>query len=153
MSTEKPLKLTIELVPLTSWYNNMRSIMNKQQWDILRRKVYADYAYKCGICGTNNVTLNCHEIWEYDDQNHIQKLKGFITLCRLCHWVKHIGLAGIRASEGQLDFEEIITHFMSVNGCGRQTFESHRSEAFKTWEERSKHQWQLELRPFSDSKV
>lgn len=148
MSTDKPLKLAIELVPATNWYNNMRSIMTRQQWDTLRRRVYADYGYKCGICGMTNVTLNCHEIWEYDDQNHIQKLNGFIALCRLCHWVKHIGLAGIRASEGQLDFEEIIVHFMKVNGCDRNTFETHRSEAFQVWEERSKHQWQIQLGKF-----
>lgn len=148
MSTEKILKLTIELVPATSWYNNMRSVMSKQEWDTLRRKVYADYNYQCGICGMTNVILHCHEIWEYDDQNHIQKLNGFIALCKLCHWVKHIGLAGIRVSEGELDFEEIIHHFMKVNGCDRQTFESHRNHAFQVWEERSKYQWLIKLDKF-----
>lgn len=149
MNSQNPLKLTIELVPSTSWYNNMRSLMSKAKWDILRKKVYADYNYRCGICSMNNITLHCHEIWEYDDLNHLQKLNGFITLCKLCHWVKHIGLAGIRASEGQLDFEEIIQHFIKVNNCNRKTFESYRNEAFRIWEERSKHQWQIQLGEFA----
>ncbi|HCS78939.1 TPA: HNH endonuclease [Patescibacteria group bacterium] len=127
----------------------MRSLMLETKWDILRKKIYADYNYCCGVCEINNTTLHCHEIWEYDDLNHIQKLKGFIALCKFCHWVKHIGLAGMRASEDELDFEQIVAHFMKVNSCDRQTFEAHRNQAFRIWEERSKHQWQIQLGEFA----
>ena len=93
----KNLKLKIELVPKTSWYSNLRGKMSEKGWDNVRKKTYATFNYKCGICGSNEGQLHCHEIWEYDDKKHKQALKGFIALCVLCHHVKHIGLAGILA--------------------------------------------------------
>ncbi len=144
---DKPheLKLTIELVPQTSWYDNMRKVIPKTQWDKLRKRVYAEYGHKCGICGATEGRLNCHEIWKYDDTNHEQKLKGFIALCDLCHHVKHIGLAGILSQEGKLDLEKVVEHFMKVNGCDRKTFEEHRRKAFEQWRERSRHSWRVNL--------
>jgi hypothetical protein len=139
------LKLTIELVPQTSWYDNMRKVMPRTQWDKLRKRVYAEYGQRCGICGATEGRLNCHEIWEYDDTSYRQKLKGFIALCNFCHFVKHIGQAGILAQEGKLDFEKVVEHFMKVNGCDRRAFEEHRQKAFEQWRERSKHSWNVDL--------
>jgi len=140
----RKLKLTIELVPKTSWYNNMRKVLPKTEWDKLRKQTYAEYGHKCGICDAEG-RLNCHEIWEYDDSNHRQRLLGFIALCNLCHHVKHIGLAGILASKGQLDYEKVVEHFVKVNRCGRRGFDKHRKKAFTQWAERSKHDWQVDL--------
>ena len=138
------LVLTIELVPSTSWYKNLRKATTRDNWNKIRGKTYTDYKYKCGICGTE-ARLNCHEIWEYDDKRHMQKLKGFIALCDMCHHVKHIGLAGILASEGKLDFETVIQHFIKVNKCDRDTFEHHKKEAFDKWRARSQHKWKIDL--------
>jgi hypothetical protein len=140
----KELRLKIELVPSTSWYNNLRWYITKKDWDKIRKATYATYGYKCGICGAEG-RLNCHEIWEYDDKKHIQKLKGFIALCDMCHHVKHIGLAGIMALEGKLDYKKVIEHFMSVNNCDRRTFEKHKKRVFEEWRERSKHKWYVDL--------
>lgn len=141
---EKTLKLTIELVPQTSWYDNLRKYITQTTWDTLRKQVYADYGYRCGICGAAG-RLNCHEIWEYDDKQHIQKLAGFVALCNMCHHVKHIGLAGIIASEGKLDYEHIVEHFCLVNNCDKDTFEKHRKAAFDQWWERSQYEWRVDL--------
>jgi len=139
------LKLTIELVPKTSWYSNMRNKMRPSQWDKLRKNVYEEYENKCGICGSKKGRLNCHEIWKYDDTNHEQKLKGFIALCDMCHHVKHIGYAGILAVEGQLDFEKVIRHYMKVNNCNKETFEKHKKRAFSKWRKRSTYKWKVDL--------
>ncbi len=138
------MRLTIELVPRTSWYSNMRSVMPQSAWDRLRKSVYAEYNHRCGVCGAED-RLECHEIWEYDDKNHIQTLRGFIALCALCHRVKHIGLAGIHAREGKLDYEQVIEHFMRVNECNRKAFEQHKKQAFEQWRLRSQYQWQVNL--------
>jgi hypothetical protein len=138
------LKLTIELVPSTSWYNNMRKVLSPQEWDKVRKKSYEDYGHRCGICGASG-RLNCHEIWAYDDQKHIQKLNGFIALCDLCHHVKHICLAGILANKGQLDFENLIRHFMAVNACTRKIFDEHHKDAFEKWHSRSRYQWTVDF--------
>ncbi len=138
------LRLSVELVPSTSWYSNLRKAMPQSEWDRLRRKVYADYGHKCGICGAKG-RMNCHEIWVYNDDSQLQTLSGFIALCDLCHHVKHIGLAGILAAEGKLDYEKVVKHFMEVNDCGRKTFDEHKSVAFEVWRRRSRHSWTIAL--------
>lgn len=138
----RELKLTAELVPKTSWYNNMRKIVPPPEWDKIRRKTYAEYGHRCGICGSGG-RLNCHEIWCYDDHQHTQKLEGFVALCDLCHHVKHIGFAGVLAARGKLDYESVVEHFMSVNECERKTFEEHRKGAFYQWSQKSQHQWEV----------
>ncbi len=92
--------------------------------------------------------MNCHELWEFDERRRIQKLAGFISLCDMCHHVKHIGLAGILASEGKLDYEKIVEHFMKVNECSCQMFEEHRKKAFAIWERRSKQDWKVVVGDF-----
>ncbi len=145
MSEDIRLRLEIELVPSPCWYSNMRKVMTQAQWDKLRKQVYAEYGHRCGICGAHG-QLNCHERWSYDDERHIQTLEGYIALCTMCHHVKHIGLAGILASEGKLDYEQVVQHFCTVNSCTREDFELHRSRAFDQWRERSKHDdWQTEF--------
>lgn len=138
------LKLTIELVPRTSWFNNMRKMIPRPEWDKIRRRTYAEYGHRCGICGFKG-RLNCHEIWRYDDYSHVQKLHGFIALCDLCHHVKHIGFAGVLATRGELDYGSVVRHFMNVNDCDRETFEKHREVAFDQWKQRSQHQWNVDL--------
>lgn len=138
------LILKIELVPKTSWYSNLRSNISSSDWDKLRKQIYAQHQNVCGICGSQE-RLNCHEIWEYDDKNHIQKLQGFTALCDMCHHVKHIGYAGILAQEGKLDFDKVIDHFTKVNNCDKSTFKLHYEEAFVQWNERSIHKWKVDL--------
>lgn len=138
------LRLTAELVPKTSWYDNMRKAVSGSDWNKIRKNVYAQYNRQCGICHAQ-VRLNCHEIWHYDDERHLQTLAGFIALCDWCHHIKHLGFAGMLASQGKLDYEKLIQHFMRVNECDRETFEHHRAAAMRQWKERSAHQWQVDL--------
>ena len=140
----KKLKLTIELVPSSSWNQNLRSLLKPQMWGRLKKEVYKKYDYKCSICRAGG-KLHAHEVWEYDDEKHIQKLIDIIALCSKCHTVKHIGLAGILASQGKTNFKNLVKHFMKVNNCGRDVFEKHQAEAFKKFEERSHYEWQIEL--------
>ncbi len=143
-----PLRLTIELVPQTCWYSNMRAVLPPPEWDALRRQVYAHYHHRCAICRAS-ARLHCHEIWHYDDTAHVQSLRGFIALCEWCHHVKHIGLSGILASQGKLDYERVVAHFLRVNQCDRATFERHRADAFAQFDERSRHDWRTDLGPYA----
>lgn len=144
------LRLKIELVPSTSWYDNLRKRTSRENWDKIRKTAYINYGHKCGICGVED-KLNCHEIWEYDDEKHIQKLKGFIALCDMCHHVKHIGLAGILASRRELDYEKVVEHFIKINNCDKRVFEEHRKKAFQEWRERSRHKWDVDLGEYKDA--
>src|SRR5688572_16248369 len=130
----RQLQLTAELVPQTCWYKNMRNEFPRSVWDKIRKKQYATQGHKCGICYVEG-RLNCHEMWDFDDVNRIQKLKGFIALCDLCHAIKHLGRTAM--IEG-IDHRQVEEHFMRVNGCDLKTFIEHGNESMAQWIERSK---------------
>ena len=156
------MKLEIDLVPSTAWYSNLKTKIPVKEWDKIRKRCYADVNYKCQICGSDGKnqifvtrgsikgTLNCHEIWEYDDNKHIQKLEGFLALCNDCHMIKHIGFASIQDSKGLLDMDKLIGHFMKVNGVSRKTFDKHHEESLKVMGERSQHEWKTNFAQWSN---
>ena len=138
-------RLTIELVPSTSWGQNLRDLLTRQQWDVLRRMTYKHYRYRCAICQASDTTLSCHEVWEYDDTAHVQKLAGLVALCKWCHHCKHLGYAGILALDGELDYQQVVNHFLRVNDCSLDAFNAHRAQAFQTHKERSQYEWTLDI--------
>jgi hypothetical protein len=139
------LKLEVELVPSTVWFSSLHNLLSRKVWDNIRNEIIQKNGRKCQICGEVEGRMNLHEIWKYDDAKHIQTLEGFILLCNMCHHVKHIGLAGILASKGKLDYNELIKHFCKVNGCSEKDFQKHVTRAFEIWEKRSEHQWKQDF--------
>ncbi len=137
----KQLRLTIELVPNPLWGVNLHKILRRSVWNKLREQVKTQYNNRCGICQVENVTLICHEIWQYDDIAHIQKLNGLIVLCEKCNLCKHLGRTKKLAEEGKVDLSKVIEHFMRVNRCSYEEYQAYDNEAFKTWRERNKHEW------------
>lgn len=145
----KGFKLTMELVPSTSWYRNLRAIIGQRVWDKVRYETYKDAGYRCSVCGLRG-SLHCHEVWEYDDVRHIQTLTGLVAVCCACHMIKHIGYAGIRRDEGKLDYNSLIRHYRQVNRCSYDDFVMARDIAFEDWEARSLYNWTLELGEFKE---
>lgn len=139
-------KLTIELVPSTAWYSNVRSNVTTQEWDKIRRKSYLKADNKCEICGdvgTNQGVkhnVECHEIWEYNDECKIQKLIGLISLCPFCHKTKHTGLAQIK---GEINI--VIKQLMKVNEMTKKEAKDYIDLSFELFEERSNHDWELDI--------
>ena len=135
------MKLTIELVPKTTWLTNLRSHLTQAQWDVVRKKCYSKAGYRCEICAGkgNKHPVECHETWDFSEGKI--KLIGLIALCPSCHEVKHIGLAGIRG-RGEI----ALRHFMKVNGVKRDVAEQYVREAFALYHERSKREnWELDV--------
>lgn len=145
MENYKEKKLTIELVPSTAWYTNVRSNTTKEQWDLIRKKSYKKAGNKCEICGDVGQnqgvrhSVECHEIWEYDDANKRQVLIGLISLCPYCHKVKHPGLAQIN---GEIDI--VLSQLMKVNNMSEDEAKDYLSESFQVWRERSSYNWELD---------
>lgn len=136
------MKLTIELVPKSAWFSNVRFVVSRKDWDTLRRESYKKAGYVCEICGGigKRHPVECHEIWQYDDTNYIQKLMGLISLCPPCHEVKHIGLANVRGRAGIA-----IGHLAGVNNWSEQQAEEYIRKQFDTWQERSLYAWETDL--------
>ena len=137
----KPPRLTIELVPRTCWYSNVRSEVSPAVWDAIRKPVYRAARWTCEICGTKpNRPVEAHEVWQYDDVTHVQRLVRMIALCPDCHGVKHIGHS---AHEGRA--EQAERHLRRVNGWNRQQTDEYIENAFTLWAVRSTHDWTLDL--------
>lgn len=139
------MKLEIELVPKTSHFKNLRSILTTEQWDTLRKDCYKNAKYKCEICGGKGEKhpVECHEIWEYDNKKHKQTLKSLIALFPKCHQVKHIGLAELK---GHL--EDAIEHLANINNIPISKAYNLREQAFILWEKRNKYKWKLDVDTF-----
>ena len=88
-------KLTVELVPKTCWWSNLRSLADRATWDRIRRQAYRQAEYRCEVCGGTGLRnrLECHEVWQYDETTRTQVLARMIALCPACHEIKHLGLA------------------------------------------------------------
>ena len=146
ISTDKnlfPVKLlSIELVPSSCWFSNVRDCVNKQTWDFLRRATYKQANYRCEICGDrgDKWPVECHEIWNYQESNKFQILSGLIALCPSCHQVKHIGLAEIQGHG-----EQAIAHLTRINGWTAEQTNSYLETVWNIWEQRSRHSWNLNL--------
>ena len=135
-------RLTIELVPKTSWYSNVRSHVSESQWDRLRKPVYQRAQSRCEICGGRGPAhpVECHEVWEYDDEARVQRLAGLIALCPACHGVKHIGRSSIKGKG-----DDAIEQLMRVNGWTASRAEDYVDLVLDIWKLRSQVPWRLDL--------
>jgi hypothetical protein len=138
----KTLLLTIDLVPASCWFSNVRSEVTKTQWDIIRNQTYSAAYHICQICGGvgKKHPVECHEIWKYDDKTLIQKLEGMIALCPDCHMVKHFGLAQIQNKS-----DKALKHFMKINKMSKIKAEQYIINAFDIWAKRSIKKWNLDI--------
>lgn len=139
------LKLKIELVPRTTWFTSLFSLLPSDIWKQIREEHIQKPGAKCEICNSTKGPFQLHEKWEYNDENHVQKLVGLQLLCRKCHLIKHIGLAEIKASEDEINYDELVEHFCRVSRCSKQDFEKHQEEAFRIWEIRSSYEWKQDF--------
>lgn len=134
--------LTVALVPRTCWWSNVRTNVPRRDWERCKNYVKNRSEERCEICGGvgRKHPVECHEIWQYDDLQHIQTLVDLIALCPACHSVKHIGrMFAIGHAP------EAIIHLMKVNNWPLHLAERHIADALSQWEERSRHQWQLDV--------
>lgn len=141
------MRLLLDLVPSSSWMNNVRACVSARQWDLIKSEVASKAYNMCEICGGIGPKhpVECHEIWEYDDLNLIQKLVGMIALCPACHGVKHMGMSNVLGRG-----EAAIKHFMKINKISRKEADKIISESFNKWAERSKKQWTLDISLLKD---
>lgn len=135
--------LTVELVPSTCWYSNVRSAVPKEHWDVIRKQAYLMAGHVCEICGGvgSRHPVECHEVWNYDDDDLTQTLVRMTAICPQCHEVKHIGRA-MKFGRGRRAME----HLASVNGWLTTDAEIYVSQQFLIWQERSNHKWKLDIR-------
>ena len=135
-------KLTIELVPRTSWFSNVRSNVAASEWTKLKKITAKNAQYCCEVCNGkgDRWPVECHEIWDYNDDQLKQTLKGLIALCPSCHSAKHMGFTELCGRK-----TEITCHLAIINGWSYQHACQYIDAQFETWRQRSTYHWSLDL--------
>lgn len=140
-------RLTVELVPRTCHYSNLRSELTRTEWDRLRRLCYHRAGYRCVVCGGrgDRHPLECHEVWEYDDDRMVQTFAEVVALCPACHEVKHL----LRATRvGRQD--RALAHLAEVNGWTPLQTRRYFGGECATWARRSRLEWTLNFDKLRD---
>lgn len=135
------MKLGFELVPEGCWYQNLRSALPPELWDVVRKDAYARANGRCMNCGKATARLQAHERWSYDEERCVQKLEDVVAVCAACHAVIHIGRTQLMGNE-----KAAIEHFMKVNGA---SYADYRRELGKANEEHARRnrisEWALDI--------
>lgn len=134
------MKLSIELIPSPCWYSNVRSNVSASTWQRLQTTTFHRCGDRCEICGRDS-TLECHEIWEFDDNHCTQRLSGLIGLCNKCHAVKHFGLA---METGRI--QEVLAWLCEINQISATEAVTYINKEIQIYKIRSQFAWELDLR-------
>jgi hypothetical protein len=134
----KPPHLTCEMVPVSTWYQNLRDWLPKEEWDRIRKSVYQQAGNRCQVCGGRGPKwpVECNEQWQYLSDRNLR----LTALCPLCHSVKHIGLANIR---GRL--AESVAQLGFVNGWNEAACNTHLAQAQSDADIRNNIVWSFDL--------
>ncbi|MFW9992066.1 MAG: HNH endonuclease [Candidatus Odinarchaeota archaeon] len=139
-------RLWSNMIPKETWNENLRKYLSRKEWDDIRKKVYERQGYKCSIC-QKKTQLHCHERWSFDYENGLQTLEGLMGLCFLCHMTNHLGYStSVLIPEGKLTRDDLVGHWMNVNGKSEREFEIHAKMAFDLWKIRSRMKWTVKDR-------
>ncbi|MFY9307610.1 MAG: hypothetical protein WAQ28_01040 [Bacteroidia bacterium] len=111
-------KLNIQLIPYKNWGKNFRNQYPKS-WEKRREEQLRVSNYQCSICGDTKSELHCHEDWDIDHENLIQRLRGLKIVCEYCHHCIHWGRMMKIDTTGSLT-ERATKHFLKVNNCTKQ---------------------------------
>ena len=109
--------LTIELVPSTSWFNNVRTAVSAADWEKCKRMVRHRSQDRCEICAGRGPK------WPVE-----------------CHEVKHMGFAQTRGRA-----EQALQHLAKVRGWTFQEAETYAESCFELWAARSQYEWTVDL--------
>lgn len=135
-------KLYIDMIPKTSWYNNLRSLLTEKEWNIVKTDVYKKSKFKCSICSEKGVKhpVEAHERWEYNVETGIQKLVDIVSLCPNCHLTTHFGFA---QTIGKGNFCK--KHLCLINKYSEKDAEKDINLAFEKWNYLNTVQWRVDM--------
>lgn len=134
--------LSIELVPKSSWEDNLRSRLTPAEWRQVKTATFERADWVCEKCGGrgHRHPVECHEEWHYDDVRCVQKLIRTIALCPDCHQAVHFGLARVRGVE-----DKARAQLMKVNRWNESQVDAHIATASRLGFERSCKTWTLDI--------
>jgi len=136
------------MIPQDTNERNLRNYLGREKWNRIRYDVVWKAEHICQICGNDHTMVQCHEQYEYDEVKHIQKLVGFVAICQMCHFIKHIGFAASQVIEGKLTIDDLVNHFCKVNKCKKEIFFKELEKTMWLQEQRNLYLWEVDFKEF-----
>jgi hypothetical protein len=131
------LKLQPQLVPKPLWRRSAASLLERTDWQRIRRDAIDTADGRCEICGSGGRLL-CHEVWRYDDEQAAATLVGLEMHCVRCDLVTHMGRARAHGySDAALD------QLCRVNGILRADAEEVFAREMALWKKRNTVAWRI----------
>jgi hypothetical protein len=136
-------RLIPHLVPKPLWGKSAAQLFKgkgRAVWKRIRTEALQVALNACQVCSdaTPESVLNCHELWEYDDEHATATLVGLRIQCRNCDCAVHMGRA---EKQGFLDVA--IAQLCKVNGIGEPEAMTLYRRAKGVWSQRNKKQWRI----------
>lgn len=128
-----------EMLPVTTWEQNVRTRMGADTWDRMRKHAYRAAGFRCKICGTDG-PLEAHEGWVLENETCTQRLTSILAMCPLCHKAHHLGIA---RRLGMLS--AVKRHLQEVNGWSAAQLDLEIAEAYEVWLQRCEWPWTVDL--------
>lgn len=143
MSSETKLKP--ELVPKPLWRHSAYHLLGRgSDWKRIRLDALKSCGCTCEICGLESASgrgLNCHEVWDYDDDTRTATLVKLRIQCSACDTATHMGLS---IKNGFKD--AAIRQLCKVNDMtSKEALGLYKAE-HAVWRERSLKQWRVTVR-------
>lgn len=117
--------LKLEVIPIKCTGRNLHShdIISKERWGDISQRIRSNG--RCKFCHKIFVSedLHAHEVWEFDLDKKIQRLKEIICVCEKCHLTIHYH--NLLSNQKLEDRDAFIykAHYMDVNKCYEKDFE------------------------------
>lgn len=130
-----------DMLPSSTWENNLRTSFTEDEWDRLRKFCYQAAGNACVACGSRGEPhLECHEAWSFDEATGVQKLKGLLCLCPVHHKAKHLGFAN---RIGRLN--EVLMHLKWLNDWNDDQLQRGLADVEARQRALSSRTWKLDL--------
>lgn len=142
-------KLSVELVPASAWWSNVRSNVTAAEWETCKRYAKAKTGGLCILCGQKGTDqgwkwdVEAHEIWDYDEDTGVQTLVDIVPLCPWCHKCKHLGRSQMMMGENM--YRRLVNHFRAVNEWSAERTQTYFNLVFQIWALRSDMRWKLDV--------
>jgi hypothetical protein len=107
MSYDNIKILAQPLLPYTLHGVNPRTIMGQTSWNKIKKVKQKEADHHCQICDRYVAHvigdyLECHEVYEIDEEKYEFKLIDIVAICNTCHSFIHFGRTTILYNEGKI---------------------------------------------------
>lgn len=128
----------VDLIPSTAWHSNLHNILMRSSWDALRAETEAGVG-GCQECGIKS-GIECHELWDYEQETGVQRLVSLDALCWQCHETRHLGFAQV---SGRL--EVVFDRLCVANRIRDDERKAYLDLIFGLFSYRSRFEWDLDV--------